>query len=344
MVRCSGVVWRNSERALMPVGRPEQEGVFFMTTNLWLNGIMGLVTGDALGNPVQFMTREDIRERGIVTEMEAGGPYRTPAGAWTDDSSMALAALESIRRVGEIVPEDIMNNFVRWNNEGEFTPEGYAFDQGMTCLDAIENFEKNRNWRTCGRKGEYANGNGALMRILPVCLYYIEKGASAEEAIQGIHDVTALTHNHLRAKIASGIYYFMAKKLEETDGSLKELLQSAVSDALVFYGGNEKNAAELEHYRRLFDLNLFAETEEDEIRSSGYVVDTLEAAVWSLITTDSFRDCLVKAVNLGRDTDTVGAVAGGLAGLYYGYAQIPEEWLSAILRRDWIEEMCTSIT
>ncbi len=100
-------------------------------------------------------------------------------------------------------------------------------------------------------------------------------------------------------------------------------------------------SSEDNHFGRLRDLKSFRGTEENKIKSTGYVVATLEAAVWCLLNTDSFRDCLIKAVNLGNDADTVGAVAGGLAGLFFGYDQIPEEWLSAIQRRDWIEEMCT---
>ena len=312
-----------------------------MMRNIWLDGMMGLVTGDALGNPVQFMSRNEVKRRGLVTTMEAGGAYNTPAGTWTDDSSMALATLDSIREVGEIVPEDIMINCVSWHRQGDFTPFGRAFDEGITCLNAIMDFDRYHDWRRCGRTGEYANGNGALMRILPVCLFFIEKNADVSEAIRGIHVVTSLTHNHLRAKIASGIYYFMAKRLCAGKGMLADLLQQGMDDALRFYGNDESNRAELAHYSRLLHLEQFALTNEDEIKSSGYVVDTLEAAIWSLLNTTSYRDCLIKAVNLGHDADTVGAVAGGLAGLFYGYEKIPEDWLAAIQRRDWIERMCT---
>ena len=101
---------------------------------------MGLVTGDALGNAIQFMSREEVRERGFVHDMEEGGVYETPAGTWTDDSSMALATLDSIREIGAVVPEDIMLNFVSWECHGEYTPFGEAFDEGNTCTYAIMNF------------------------------------------------------------------------------------------------------------------------------------------------------------------------------------------------------------
>ena len=128
--------------------------------------------------------------------------------------------------------------------------------------------------------------------------------------------------------------------LKRTLNNLRERLQRGIDHDFAFYQSDIRNLTELAYYGRLRDLSSFMQTEENKIKSSGYVVDTLEAAVWSLLNTDSLRDCLIKAVNLGDDADTVGAVAGGLAGLYYGYDQIPTDWLAAIQRRDWIEKMC----
>lgn len=187
-----------------------------MKRNIWLDGMMGVVVGDALGCPVQFMSRYEIKHRpgGVVTGMEAGGVYRMPEGTWTDDSSMALATMDSIIYKGEVDPEDIMKNFVKWENDGEYTPFGKAFDQGMTCLSAIRNYIRKPDVNTCGCTGEHANGNGALMRIMPVCLYYYEsENDSLDEIIQGIHKVGGLTHNHLRTNICCGSYYFMAKSI-----------------------------------------------------------------------------------------------------------------------------------
>ena len=192
-----------------------------MKTNIWLNGMMGLIVGDALGVPVQFMDRTEIRNRaqGPVTGMEAGGVYQMPEGTWSDDSSMALATLESLLEKKEADPLDIMQRFVKWDQEGEYTPFGRAFDQGITCSNAIYQFIKNPDIRTCGAIGEHANGNGALMRILPVCLYYYDKQklvcTSEDEAIEGIHRISGLTHNHLRSKMCCGIYYFCVKSIIE---------------------------------------------------------------------------------------------------------------------------------
>ena len=310
----------------------------------WLNGMMGLVVGDVLGMPVQFMSREEIRQCPIET-VEGYGTYNMPPGTWSDDSSMAIATLVSLREKKGIDCRDIMERFVAWTTKGEYTPAGVAFDQGNTCMEAIGRYMLTKDCDNCGKTGERANGNGALMRIMPVCLYAYEKVKNGEwtvaEAVEGVHQVSALTHNHLRSKMACGIYYFMICNILEGEGSLQERLQKGMDDAVRYYHGDVANYVELAHYGRLFHLEEFAKVPEEEIKSSGYVVDSLEAAVWSLITTDAFDKALLKAVNLGDDTDTVGAIAGGLAGLYYEYEKMPKEWLESVIRRAWIEEVIT---
>lgn len=323
-----------------------------MKRNVWRDGIYGVVVGDALGDSVQFMSRNDVIVRGLVTGMEDGGPFNTPAGTWTDDSALTLALLASIADKKSIDLEDVMDRFVAWLRKGEYTPFGYSFDIGMTCEQAISSFDRNRDVDTCGRTGVYANGNGALMRIMPACLYYYEKQACGElsesEAVEGVIKVASLTHNHLRTNICNGIYYFMVKSI--LDGKvaggcqdLQGLLQEGIDRGIQYFRGYEGASHELNHVRRLFNLGAFKGTDEADISSSGYVVHTLEAAVWSLINTDTYKDALLKAVNLGDDSDTVAAVTGGLAGLYYGYEAIPAEWLEVIQRKEWIEDMISAI-
>ena len=132
----------------------------------------------------------------------------------------------------------------------------------------------------------------------------------------------------------------MAKYILFREGSLQESMQEGLTQGFAFYESYLADKENLHYYDRLKDLETFKSLPAEKIKSTGYVVDALESAVWSLITTDSFDQALLKAVNLGDDTDTVGAIAGGLAGLYYGYDSIPEDWLSAIKRREWIEDMC----
>ena len=308
--------------------------------NIWLDGIMGVIIGDALGCPVQFLSREEIAKRpnGPVIGMEGYGTYNMPEGTWTDDGSMTLAALESIRKRGEVDPEDIMTRFVAWYEQGEYTPFGQAFDMGNTCSLAIEHFENHHDVHTCGRTSERSNGNGSLMRIMPFCLYVREQKLPEKESIRIVHEGSGLTHNHLRAKIGCGLYSFCVNEMLEEKGPLAERLQTGLDKGFAFYERAIENRVQLSYYGRLRDLKALGGLPESEIRSSGYVVDSLEAAIWSLVRTNSFRECLLCAVNLGDDTDTVGAIAGGLAGLYYGYDAMPEEWLAVIQRREWIED------
>jgi len=309
--------------------------------NIWIDGMMGLVVGDALGVPVQFANREELKINPVKT-MEGYGVYFMPPGTWSDDTSMALATLDSIREQEEVSFDDIMEKFVEWLRFGAYTPAGKAFDMGETCVEAIERYERGEDYSLCGKTGEMANGNGALMRIMPVCLYAYERVISGEwqdnHAIELVHQVSALTHNHLRSKIACGIYYFCVRNVIEGSGSLFERLDNGIQEACLYYGKDSEE--ELEYYKRISRLNEFAKCSEDMIKSTGYVVDSLEAAVWCLITTNALEECLLKVVNLGKDTDTIGAIAGGLAGLYYGYDSVPEVWRKKIIKEEEILALC----
>lgn len=306
--------------------------------SLWKNGVMGVVVGDALGCPVQFESREEVA-RHPITGMRGYGTFNLPAGSWTDDSSLTLALVESIRRTGTIDCTDIMDNFVKWLDDGAFTPYGHAYDIGRGTMSAIRRYKRDRKPLKAGNTDERSNGNGSLMRIMPAVLYCIDKGLSDGDAIDVIHKVGGLTHAHIRANIACGLYYFMAAAIVCGEGPLNECLRIGLGRGFAFYERRLSDHENLQYYDRLRDLFAFAALPEEQIQSSGYVVDALEGAVWALANADTFEKALLKVVNLGDDTDTVGAIAGGLAGLYYGCDAIPKEWLAALQRREWIEEL-----
>ena len=310
-------------------------------SSIWLNGMMGLVVADALGVPVEFMSREELR-RNPVTDMRGFGTYNLPAGSWSDDSSMALATLHSLQNGYDL--KNMMEKFVQWMTYGEYTPFGELFDIGNTCRIAIFKYAMNGDVARCGGYGERDNGNGSLMRILPICLYMYEKQKQEdlldEDVISAVHEVSALTHGHLRSKIACGLYFFLVRSILENEGNLEIVLQKGLDAGFAYYETNPENAGELAHYARLRHLDEFGHLSEDEIQSTGYVVASLEAALWCLVNTENYKEATLKAVNLGSDTDTVAAIAGGLAGLYYGYEDIPEEWMKEVKRREWVEGMC----
>ena len=315
-------------------------------SNIWKDGMLGLIVGDALGVPVEFMSRTELMKN-PVTGMREYGTHHQPRGTWSDDSSMALAELDSIRMVGTIDYTDMMERFSRWCMHGEYTPFGEVFDIGIATSRALMNYAKGIAPLESGGKTEWDNGNGSLMRILPVCLYLFERQkkvcTSENESIYMIHAVSALTHAHVRSQMACGIYYFLVKAILEEEGSLENRLQKGMDRAYQYYRQDLSNHRELENYKRLADLSEFKETPKEGIKSSGYVVDTLEAAVWCLLHSHSYKETVLMAVNLGEDTDTIGAVAGGLAGLYYKEEGIPQEWIQVIQRREWIEEVLQGI-
>ena len=316
--------------------------------NTWLDGIMGVVVGDALGVPYEFRSREEIK-KDPATDMRGYGTYNMPPGTWSDDSSMTLASLVSLnesRRKGEPVDfQDMMERFVFWAVKGEYTPYGEMFDIGGTTLDSIHRYRKNgQDIFACGGSGEHDNGNGSLMRIMPVCLFAYElqkdHGISDEDAITLIHTASGLTHNHIRSKVACGLYYFCVRAILDEDGSLLDRLQSGIDQGWAFYKNTLEDERELFYYNRCRRIQSLKETSEKEIFSGGYVVQSFTASLWCLLNTDNYRDCVLLAVNLGFDTDTTAAIAGGLAGMYYGYDAIPEDWLKKIARREWIEDLC----
>lgn len=315
-------------------------------SNIWKDGMLGLIVGDALGVPVEFMSRTELMKN-PVTGMWEYGTHHQPRGTWSDDSSMALAELDSIRTVGTIDYTDMMERFSRWCMHGEYTPFGEVFDIGIATSRALMNYAKGIAPLESGGKTEWDNGNGSLMRILPVCLYLFERQkkvcTSENESIYMIHAVSALTHAHVRSQMACGIYYFLVKAILEEEGSLENRLQKGMDRAYQYYRQDLSNHRELENYKRLADLSEFKETPKEGIKSSGYVVDTLEAAVWCLLHSHSYKETVLMAVNLGEDTDTVGAVAGGLAGLYYKEEGIPQEWTQILQRREWIEEVLQGV-
>lgn len=289
--------------------------------------LLGHAIGDALGVPVEFYGRKRLAER-PVTDMIGYLSPNSVANIWSDDTSMSLCLIESIDRKGCIDYDDIMNNFVKWLTEGAFTPEGKAFGIGKTCLKAILTYIRNKKsiFRVCTSETE--NGNGSLMRIFPACIYVIEKNIPTNEAMSIIHTVSALTHGHSRSKIACGIYYFVFKSIYDNKDALsvQECVELGLQSAKRYYEGQEEFCHELVHYERLFSEN-FSNISVDKISSSGYVVDSLEAAIWCLLNSACYKKTVLKAVNLGDDADTIAAIVGGLAALYYGKEDIPLSWI-----------------
>ncbi|MDD5674809.1 MAG: ADP-ribosylglycohydrolase family protein [Chitinivibrionales bacterium] len=293
--------------------------------------IMAGIVGDALGVPVASLTREEL-SLCEVKNMLGYGRYDQPEGTWSDDTSMVLCTMESMARGYNL--EDIGHTFCQWLFEGRLTSTGFVFEAGLTTSFALDNIHSSRkSARDSGGKSEDDNGNGALMRILPAALFF--HTMQTDDFLEHIHAVTAITHAHPRNLAGCGIYALFVRALLK-NGNVRECFKAAVAEALDYYNKRPPFKAELLHFMRLISHEILTLSRED-IRSSGYVVHTLEAAVWCVVNYAVTKEVLLAAVNLGLDTDTTGMVAGGLGGLAYGLASVPAEWINSLARKNDID-------
>ena len=211
-----------------------------------------------------------------------------------------------------------------------WTPHGWVFDIGIGTRIAIERLEDGMSPELAGGFDEMDNGNGSLMRILPLVLHI--KDLDIEQRYEWTQKVSSITHGHVRSVMACFYYLEFARKII----SGKEKFQAyneLQSEVTMYFESRKINPLEIQKFSRLLFEDI-SKVEEDNIKSSGYVIDTLEASVWCLLTTNSYKEAVLKAVNLGSDTDTTGAVTGGLAALMYGTNAIPKEWLAVLVRKD----------
>lgn len=289
--------------------------------------LLGAAVGDALGVPVEFAGREE-RKKDPVTGMREFGTHRQPAGTWSDDTSMILATMAGLLEAGHWSPDAVMAEFSVWKKEAKHTAQGSVFDIGYATRDAIVRFVAGTNPLQCGGTSDWSNGNGSLMRILPVALAY----ANAPTLVDKASELSSLTHAHERSRLCCAFYCLVASELLHG-----EPLAAAVSFAWTVLAERwQFSPSERGYFDRWEPDALFAKSEE-EIGSSGHVVDTLEAALWVNAQHGTYREAVLHAVNLGDDTDTTGCVAGGLAGLIHGEASIPLEWREVLAKR---EELC----
>ena len=293
--------------------------------------LFGAIVGDALGVPVEFKSREYLRQHPL-TDMIGFGTHDQPLGTWSDDSSLMLCTMESL--LNGFNSEHMGSLFVRWLTEGHWTPEGRAFGVGRQTRVAISNMMNGVAAGEAGGTDERSNGNGSLMRILPVALRYADEPAAA--LLDLAHRASSITHRHPRSQIACGLYSLTASALLRGFKPV-DAYDYAVKEAKHHYQSGSY-AAELPHFERVLDGEL-VQRDEDDIKSGGYVVHTLEAGMWSFLNAGSFEEAVLKAVNLGGDTDTTGIVTGGLAGLCHGFKSIPPKWIAALIKHEEIDTL-----
>ena len=320
------VLWENAKRYLQ------------LGTHPYLDGLLGLAVGDALGVPYERCALEEMRCEPCVG-MRGGGAHRQPAGTWSDDTSMALCIADSLGTKG-VDPDDVMKKFSAWNNRRQYTATGVVFDVGTTCRRGIVKYDLGAPPDLCGDYTENGNGNGGLMRNFPVALYACRQMENTDDMLRLVHSYSALTHGHPVGLICCGLYaLFLREWMSRKDGeTLFDTMDRAIETGRACYTAMGGGFTEAINRPGLFlsATELKAKTE-DQLPTFGYVMNTWNIAVWCLLNTDNYRDCVLKAVNLGGDADTNAAVAGSLAGFIYGCEDIPEEWLEALQNRKLIE-------
>jgi ADP-ribosyl-[dinitrogen reductase] hydrolase len=310
--------------------------------------LLGLAVGDALGVPVEFIGR-DARRRDPVVAMRGYGTHHQPPGTWSDDSSLTFCLAETLARPGgrTAAPDlaDFGRRAINWLDNSYWTAYGEIFDVGNATRVAIQNLRLGVTPTKAGPHSEFDNGNGALMRILPLVFHetWQAENLNLNAAWQLTEAVASVTHGHARSTLGCFMYLLVAHHLLK-GRSIAEAYEQARAAANKWLHTQAKAAAfyEWPKYGQLIDGSL-PTLPETEVLSSGYVVHTLDAALWCLLRHDSYAATVLAAVNLGDDTDTTGAVAGGLAGLAYGEAAIPAEWLAVLARRADIEDLAARL-
>ena len=295
--------------------------------NFFQTILIGTAVGDALGVPVEFEPRSVLKAN-PVTDMRDYGTHEQPKGTWSDDTSLMLCLAESMVEGLDI--NNLAQKFIAWKNDNLWTPHGWVFDIGIGTRIAIERLENGMKPELAGGFDEMDNGNGSLMRILPLVLHI--KDLDIETRFDWTKKISSITHAHVRSVMACFYYLEFAKKIIE--GKDKFQAYNELQSELTQYFEQRKiNPIEIHKFHRLLNDDI-SKVEEDNIKSSGYVIDTLEASIWCILTTNNYKDAVLKSVNLGHDTDTTGAVTGGLAALIYGLDNIPNEWINMLARKD----------
>ena len=323
-VRPGAIETSDQERHLQTVERiaPIQSSSPASFGDKCLGALIGLAVGDAIGTTVEFKSRDTYPK---LTNMIGGGPFKLQPGEWTDDTAMALALTDSLIQQGQLDQTDLMQRFVAWWRQGDYSCTGSCFDIGITTSNALEQFETTGDPHS-GSDDPFSAGNGALMRLAPVVLHWFGTNSDdPAELAELARQQGAVTHAATTSLEACAAY--------------AEIMRFAVTaphkNAVLDHAGNLKFGPEVNHIL----AGSWRGKHRRDIQSSGFVLHSLEAALWCFARTSNFRDAVLLAANLGDDADTTAAITGQLAGAYYGREQIPEEWRATLAWSDKIEAM-----
>lgn len=292
------------------------------------SGIFGYIVGNSLGVFNEYKTREYLKENMLV-DMKGFGSYPVPVGTWTEASSTVLATIASIINFKGINTTDIVKELLLWLKQAKYTPFNQVLDVDETTLYALNNYGDN-NIKANSVTKEV--NNSALMRILPVAYYVYYKQLKNEEIIKYIKEVCSITHKNELNILGCYIYTkYIAFLLSGKDKIKSYNLLKKVDYSM--FSKKSRNS-----YKRILENNIFNYKLKD-INSTDNIVDSLEATMWCFLKANTYEEIVIAAVNLGDDTERIGALAGSLAGIYYGYKNIPTRWLEKIIRFEYINNL-----
>ena len=306
------------------------------------DALLGQAIGDAFGVPVEFLSRQEVRlidlhdMAGADTETAIFSRWGSiiPKGCWSDDTSMTIASMASfINNHGKIDYQDQLHQFIRWWDGKEYCSFDYPFGLGRNISEALKRYRTGFPALECGGTQLMDNGNGALMRILPFSLYCIFHQLDCKEAAAVAGNGSAITHGHEISRICCFIWTEFLRSVSEKANTEKAIDHIESLPYQQWFSGEAMDAVDFIVKKKVRDLT------EDDIGQTGYVADTLYSALFSLYHADTFESAILNAVNLGYDTDTVGAVTGTAAGLIYGTENIPARWMADLRRKDCLEDL-----
>lgn len=301
-----------------------------ISTDRARGALLGLAAGDALGTTLEFKRPGTFTP---LTDMVGGGPFGLAAGQWTDDTSMALCLAESLIECGGFDPRDQQQRYLRWYRDGYYSATGECFDIGVTTQRALRAFDSTGE-PFSGPTEPNAAGNGSIMRLAPVPVAYANDPA---EALRLAGESSRTTHG--AAECVAACRFLSGLIVGALHGVGKAELLAPHYSPVPGSWDDEPLAGRI----AMVAAGSFTENEPPVIRGGGYVVDSLEAALWAFATTTTFEEGALAAVNLGDDADTTGAVYGQLAGAFYGAAAIPTHWLDKLAMRDVIERLADGL-
>ena len=283
--------------------------------NQYLAAIIGHVVGDAMGFPTEFSKREELLKNPVL-EMIDSPDVGQPAGSWSDDTAMEIATIDSFIHKKYFDYKDIMDRWVKWISESEYTPTGVTFDIGRTCLKAIKRYCNGSPPLQCGSTSTRENGNGSLMRILPVALYAYSKKLDDTSIHKLTNEVSSLTHAHEVSRL--GCYIYVKFIICLLKGNTKQEAYKHIQDL----DYRSFTIDSINQYTRILNEQIEFQILEN-IKSTGYIVDTLESAMWIFMNAQHYKEAIIASTNIVGDTDTRGAIVRSMAGIYYGFSSIP---------------------